>query len=337
MEIKYASLKDQKQWDNFVSQSASGSFLQSWFWGEFQASLGNKIYRIKITDKGKFIAAALMVKQKLPKNYCWLYSPRGPILGPQNWDLKIGQGLFQKIEKIVKKERAVFLKLEPQIEKKLKLKVPKKFLAAKSVQPENTQILNLKPSVEELLDKMHAKTRYNIRLAEKKAVQTRISKNTPEDIAKFFQIMEETAKRNRIKIFSQNHYQKLLDIFAKHGSAELFLAEYQNEVVAGIIVLYFGDYAYYLHGGSLYEYRNLMAPFLLQWRAILKAKKQGKKFYDFWGVAPSNEPRHKWAGITRFKKGFGGEEINFMGAYDLVYQPLLYKAYKMASAIKRSM
>jgi lipid II:glycine glycyltransferase (peptidoglycan interpeptide bridge formation enzyme) len=91
-----------------------------------------------------------------------------------------------------------------------------------------------------------------------------------------------------------------------------------------ILVTHFGEVATYLHGASSDDYREFMPNHLVQWEAILDAKRAGCTVYDFWGISPNDDPEHSWAGITRFKKGFGGETIHFVGAFDYAFSPLWY-------------
>lgn len=335
MEIKQANEQDKNRWNDFVIHSNHGSFLQSWQWGDFQASLGYKIFRFKITEGNKIIATALIIKQNLPYDRCYLYSPWGPVLGIQNWNLKIGQNLLEEIKHAANKENAIFLRFEPKIIKTLGIKIPFGFHKSHQVQPKNTLILNLEKKENEILAQMHHKARYNIKLALKKGVRIRISNNNQKDLDDFYDLLSETARKNKIKIFPNKHYQKLLEILGQSNMIKLFLAQHQDKIIAAIIVSYFGKEANYLHGASLYQARNLMAPHLLQWEAIREAKKRNCAQYDFWGVAPEGQPKHKWAGITRFKKGFGGEVKEFIGSLDLIYQPLWYQAYKIANFFRK--
>ncbi|MEA1937429.1 MAG: peptidoglycan bridge formation glycyltransferase FemA/FemB family protein, partial [Patescibacteria group bacterium] len=125
-------------------------------------------------------------------------------------------------------------------------------------------------------------------------------------------------------------------------TAKLYLAEYKNKTIAANIVLSFGDFCVYLHGASSSEYRNVMAPYLLQWQQILDAKKTGCRAYDFWGIENSqkfvkskvHKAKNSWSGITRFKKGFGGEERSYVGAYDLVFNWEKYYLYKVFKRIR---
>ncbi len=334
MQIIKAKANDKNKWNNFVKKSEYGSFLQSWEWGEFQKSLGHQIWRLIIEDREKILGVALIIKHDLPRGYSYLYCPRGPVLGIQNWDLQIGQKLATEISEIAQAEKAIFLRLEPKSTLSSGLKIPSQFKSAGQVQPKETLILNLEESEKKLLAQMHHKTRYNIRLAKKRGVQVRISNGDNKDIEIFCQLLSETAKRNKIKIFPKEHYLKLLKILGQAGMVKLFIAEYEKKPIAAIIVSFFGPEAVYLHGASQLQFRNLMAPHLLQWETIITAKKAGCRQYDFWGIAPANQPRHKWAGITRFKKGFSGQEQNYLGCLDLVYLPLWYPLYKIASQIK---
>jgi len=338
MEIKEASIEDKKRWNNFVLESPYGSFLQSWEWGDFQESLGNKVFRLQIIDKGQILGTMLLVKHRLPRNFSWLYSPRGPVWGLGNWDLKIGQSLRQYLATIARNEKAIFLKIEPKIEKRIShqnLKIPEKFIQSTSVQPENTLILDLEKSSAEILAQMHPKTRYNLKLSERKGVTCRISDNSPYDINAFYEILKETASKNKIKIFPFKHYQKLIKILSKENLVELFIAEYKKKPIAAVIASFFGSEASYLHGASLYNFRRLMAPHQLQWKVILEAKNRSCKKYDLWGIAPENQPNHKWAGITRFKKGFGGQVVQYLGGLDFVYLPFWYKIYKAGTFLRR--
>jgi lipid II:glycine glycyltransferase (peptidoglycan interpeptide bridge formation enzyme) len=112
------------------------------------------------------------------------------------------------------------------------------------------------------------------------------------------------------------------------NNLKLFIAEYEDRIIAANIVMFFGNRAVYLHGASSNECRNLMAPYLLQWEQIKEAKKQGCEIYDFWGI-----DEKKWPGVTRFKKGFGGEEIDYSGTFDFIFDKTWYEIYKIAKRI----
>lgn len=324
--------EDQKEkWDDFVKASPNSSLLQSFEWGKFQESLGRKIWRLALIDKEKWLASALIVKHNLPLDKSYLYCPQGPIFENLKFKIENLKLLFNKIKKIAKEEKAIFLRIDPAINiQNSEFNIQKLgfIKTKKEVQPKDTLILDITKGEKELLRQMHHKTRYNLRLAQRKGVKIRQSIDL-KDIDLFWDLMLETTKREGFKSHPKEYYRKQIEVLGKESLVRLFLAEYQDKVIAANIVSFFGNKATYLHGASLYQYREVMAPHLLQWQAILEAKKRSCKFYDFWGIAPQNQPNHPWAGITRFKKGFGGQEMHYLGAWDLVYQPLWYKLYNL--------
>ena len=211
------------------------------------------------------------------------------------------------------------------------------------IEPAQTLILDLNKGSEELLAEMHPKWRYNINLAQKKGVV--IKKITSRDadfdeyFEKFYQLLDKgTAERQKIKHHPKDYYYKQLTISSKHLSAELFVAEYDKKAVAANIVVFFGNRATYVHGATDNEHRALMAPHLLQWRQICEAKGRCLSEYDFWGIANEysfNKLKTTWAGITRFKKGFGGREMNYIGYFDWPISKIWYLIYRVAQRIRR--
>jgi len=308
---------NKEQWNQFVKEN-NGSFLQSWQWGEFQESINRKIWHIE-TERLK----GLIIKHDLPLKKNYLYCPYGPI----------GKGDFEEflkeINKIAKQEKSIFFKIEPGRNLNINGDSPFWGLSPSSnqIQPSKTIILDINQSEEYLLKQMNPKTRYNIRLAKKKGVKIEQS-NTQESLNTFLKLLKETAKRDKFFLHSEEYYRKMLNTLGKDGTIQLFLAKHRNKVVAANLVCFFNEMAVYLHGSSNYEYRQLMAPYLLQWQTILKAKEKGLRHYDFWGI---NEK--KWPGVTRFKKGFNGQEINHLGVFDLIYRPIWYIVYNLARKI----
>ena len=302
-------MSNREQWNQFVKQN-KGSFLQSWQWSQFKESLGQKVWRLQA---GGF--SCLIVKFNLSLGKSYLYCPRGPV----------GQGdfniLLDKVKEIAEQENSIFFKIEP--EKSLSLS--SEFIKSpKQVQPSKTVILDISRSEDELLNQMHKKTRYNIRLAQKKGITTEQS-NDKKSLSSFLKLLKETARRDKFFL----HYQKMMDVLGE-DMVRLFLAKYKNKVVAANLICFFNKAAIYLHGASDYEHRQLMAPYLLQWQIIQKAKEMGFKYYDFWGI-----DQDKWPGVTRFKRGFSGEEVNYPGTYDLVYKGFWYLLYKIARRVRK--
>lgn len=289
-----------------------GSILQSWAWGEFQQSLGHKIHRF---SGDNFICFGAEIPLTMNKKY--LYCPRGPV---GQTDLALAD-----LKKLENNRDLVFSRLEPF----QAVNLPH---AAKDIQPAHNWMLSLDKSEEELLIGMKPKTRYNINLAQRKGVVVRES--SLEDLLIFFELMMETASRNEFRLHPQNYYFQMWDHLAPQ-KLKLLLAFYQNVPVAGLLMSIYGSTATYLHGGSSQRFKDAMAPYVLHWEGIRLAKNLECTTYDFGGVAPvAHTEKHEWAGITRFKKSFGGFEVNYPGAYDLIYSPIWYNVYKNARKLK---
>lgn len=320
-EIK--TINDKTEWNNFLlsQPTQTGIFLQSAEWLDFQEIVGHKTWRLASVGEQKNISALCgLIEKNIKFGRKYFYLPRGPIekreLGNKDREL-----LVEKIVDIAKKENAIFLRLEPAA----KLQVTRyKLQEVSHVQPEHTLVLDLAKSEDELLSEMHEKTRYNIRLSEKKNLTLKDG-----NFKDFWKLMEETTKRDKFSAHSEKYYETMLREIRGNGKSEmkteLKMVYFENRPVAAAIIGYFGDTATYLHGASSHEYRNLMAPYLLHWEIIKEAKKIGYKYYDFWGI-----DEKKWPGVTRFKKGFGGFEINYPGAFDLSTSKFWYKLYNLA-------
>ncbi|MFA4873401.1 MAG: peptidoglycan bridge formation glycyltransferase FemA/FemB family protein [Patescibacteria group bacterium] len=215
-------------------------------------------------------------------------------------------------------------------------------ILTRQVPPRATLLIDLTKSEKELLNDMHEKTRYNIHLSVRKGVAAD-EVNPKDGFSIFWALMQDTAQRDKIGIHPRKYYEMMLQELNAPGEAQahLFIAKHQGKPLAAAILITCGDTATYLHGGSSSMDRNLMAPHLLQWKMIQFAKAQGMKWYDMWGISPQ-DTRYKtqdtkpdsWAGITRFKMGFGGEEKEGAGTYDVVVKQFLYKLLTLAQTAK---
>jgi lipid II:glycine glycyltransferase (peptidoglycan interpeptide bridge formation enzyme) len=202
-----------------------------------------------------------------------------------------------------------------------------------SVSPKTTLITSLEKSEEKLLSSFHQKTRYNINLAKRKGVKIEIAKAWELDIV--WPLFEETAKRDGFRLHDKKHYEELLKLKSNNLKVFLAVAFYENRPLAANIMVDFNGTRTYLHGASSNSNRNVMAPFLLHWELLTDAQAKGLKFYDWWGIASSDDPKDPWAGITRFKKGFGGETVRSPGTFDYVLKPSGYLIYKIIRCLKR--
>jgi lipid II:glycine glycyltransferase (peptidoglycan interpeptide bridge formation enzyme) len=210
-------------------------------------------------------------------------------------------------------------------------------------QPRRTILVDLSPGEAEVLGAMKSKTRYNVRLASRKGVK--VYQGSSDDVEIFNQLAAITGERNRFGVRSPEYHRAAYNLFAPHDQAALFLAEYEGQPLAGVMVFGLGCTAWYFYGASSNERRNLMAPYAVQWEAMRWARARGCTTYDLWGVPDEDEERLEsqftgrgdglW-GVYRFKRGFGGALWRSVGAWDRVYRPLRYRLYALALKLKQS-
>lgn len=303
-----------QDWNQRI-QAAEGSFLQSWPWGEFQEAMGKLVARFYVET-----VTAQFIVQPLYLNKTYVFSPYGPV------GTEAGAAtLLQLVQEVIAPEhKAIFWRHEGK---------PALFggHSVKEIHPHHTWLLDL-DNPETLLQGMKQKWRYNIRLAERKGVKIHTSQDS-KDVTKVYALLKSTAERQGISIHSEVYYKTMVEVLAKYNMIQLYLAEYQGNIIAGNIMIGFGNTMTYVHGGTDNEHRSVMAPHLLQWQAIMDAHQQCYKTYDFFGIAPPNiapnMPNHPWAGITRFKQGFGGRLVTHYGTFELPLQRMWYTAYKI--------
>ncbi len=321
--MKLELIKKKEIWQSFIKENEAG-ILQSWQWKDFQDSLNAKTYPFVLKENKEILLAALILKKDLIFNKSYLYIPRGPIFKnglSKDKKNEIFLSFIEKVKEKFQKDGVIFIKIEPR--NKLSSN-GYNIIKTKPRQPEETAILDLTPTEQEILQNMHSKKRYNIRLAKRKGVKTKKSKDV-KDLKIFLNLLDITTDREGFKGYSNNYYKKLLNL----KNVNLYLAFYKEKPVAAHIVSVFGKYGYYLHGASSREHRKVMAPHLLHFKIIQDLKEDGVKYYDFWGIDDK-----KWPGLTRFKMNFGCYRKKYLGTFDLILKPAWYLLYILASKIK---
>ena len=287
-------------------------------WADFQTAIGRKVWWVH--NEG---AVALTIKHDLPKGLCWLEIPRGPLFENK----KSLNQLLDEIKDLGKKEKAIFVRMSPF--EKLEIGHRTLDITKHDHQPETSLVIDLDQTEEDILSQMKPKGRYNIKVALKHGVTAKPSK----DIDVFYQLLEATGFRDHFGIHPKSYYEKILDTMPEN--AQLFLAEYQGEVIAGGLFVYLDEWGIYYYGASVSSYRNVMAPYLIQWEAIKEAKRRGCKHYDFLGIAPEGAEGHPWSGVTEFKKKFGGRIVHYPQAKEMILQPFWHLVYRIYKLIKK--
>jgi lipid II:glycine glycyltransferase (peptidoglycan interpeptide bridge formation enzyme) len=288
---------------------------QSWEWGEFRSQTATvaKVIRLGSFRNEKLQRTFQVFFHKVPATSKTIgYLPRSVM--PNSEELT-------ELEEICKKNRAVFLKIEPITNYSLQL--PEHvFVKGKPILPQHTFYVDLSKTEAELQAGLHEKTRYNIGLATRKGVVVREESNEA-GMETFIKILTETEKRQKFFSHNENYYRLMWKTMEKAKIIHVLNAYIGDKPTASIVLFKFNDFLYYPYGGSIYEFRNLMSPQLLHWEAIKLGKKLKCKTYDLWGSF-KNTPTEDdpWWGFYRLKAGLGGAPIDFPQTIDVVLSPL---------------
>jgi len=327
MKARLITYPDREIWNNFVASTSESPILQSFEWGEIKSHFGWQPIRIALEEGNKIVAAVSVLKREIPYlRHCLFYAPRGPVVDFSNRELL--EALLDAVEKEADKHHAIYLKIDPDVSEKeasilQTLHVLGFEKAPKQVQPRATMYLDLVPSLDEILMRFEEKTRYNVRLAEKKGVTIK-EDSSAGGLDIFHGLYRQTAERDRFLIHPLSYYQKIREYLLEKGMGKNFIAYHAGKPIGAVIVFCFGSKIWYMYGASASQHRNLMPNHLLHWEIIKWAKEKGYKTYDLWGIPAVPRPGHPLWGVYRFKKGFQGQVIKNIGAYDYPYSPLFY-------------
>jgi len=277
------------------------SFLQSNDWEEFQRAVGRETFRV---------LGALLISHRLPLKHHYLYCPR-----PR----AIEAAFENELEIFVRDRNAVFVKIDP-VDDYVSDSI--RAAPARSIQPQQTIFTDIAIPESEILRRMHEKTRYNIRLAERKGVSVSPMIGGFET---FFSLLAGTARRERFRLHEKRYYETLLSVSSGDFANRVFIAHHKGEPLAAALVNFYkpSGIATYLHGGSSSARRDSMASYLLHWEIIKEAARCNFSIYDLWGI-----DRARWPGLTRFKEGFRGAYITYPESVDIVFRPFVYLAYR---------
>lgn len=300
--------------------------LQTRLWGEFRANTG-----LRVINAGGVI---LTIHPVLHTSYTIGYLPKGP---------NINKKMLDKLWEIGKKENCIFIQLEPNVEKgKTKYNFKNLKTSAHPLFTRYNFILDLTQSEDELLKNMQPKTRYNIRLAQKKGVKV-TEDNSDDGFNEYLKLTEETTRRQRFYAHTPSYHRLMWETFkntqnkgADNFSPHLFLATYQGKVLTAWLLFVLDDTLYYPYGASTSENREVMASNLMMWEVIRFGKKMGLKKFDMWGAANVADPKPDdiYFGFHRFKQGYGPRHVEYVGSYDLVINEKLYAVFKIADRIR---
>jgi lipid II:glycine glycyltransferase (peptidoglycan interpeptide bridge formation enzyme) len=353
------------EWDHFVDAHPSGHVLQTSAWGALKSEYGWSAEWVGVRDesraqagtlvtigrdRGTLVAGALVLYRRLPLGFHLAYVPKGPIV---DWaDDRALTCLIAALHRRCRSRRAIMLKLEPDLWDDASL-VPwtsAGFVPSpQCIQPRRTIVVDLLADEDAILKRMKSKTRYNIRLSERKGVQ--VHEGGADEVAEFTGLMAVTSERNAFGVHVPDYYECAYTHHRRLDAVRLFLASVEDppglgrrQAIAGIMVFTCGQKAWYMYGASGNQHRNKMPAYALQWAGMRWAKARGCVSYDLYGIPDESEEtleaefgeRHDglW-GVYRFKRGFGGQVKRSIGALDYVYDKPLYWLYNRVLAMRR--
>ena len=325
MKYTVKTVENQTEWDEFVTAHPDANFLQSWDFYEFYFSRGFDIVRRGIYDENNQLVGVYAGEVEPAKRGRHLAIAGGPIFDWTNQEIK--NLIFSDMKQQAKKLKCTFVRVRPQLQntpenakifQQLGFRKAPMYLSV-----EFAGVLNLENSEEEILKNMRQRLRRALRKAEKN--QITIEKTSyPKAIHDFYQIELQTAKRHDFYAFSEDFLTKQFAAFAKNDEAVLYIAKLGDEILAENFMIFYGNEASYHYGVSSELGTKYSGAPLLHMEAMRDARKRGIKRYNFWGIVDENDTKHRFYGVSVFKRGFGVEELKYLEARDLVLDKISY-------------
>lgn len=321
--IRSVDSSQKKQWDTIANHP-----LQSWQWGEFREKMGIHVARI-----GKYKGVTLtdgwqVTFHTIPHTpYTVGYFPKGS---------KPTADMLRALQDIGRTYNAIYIQLEPDCqEKDTTIEVSDKFKPShRPMFTKHTFMLDCTKTESELLSSMHSKTRYNVGLARKRGVTVQ-EDNSPGAYNEYERLSDETTARQGFYAHNHTYHRTLWSLLYKAGIAHIFTAVYNRQTLAAWMVFSWKQRLYYPYGASSREHREVMAPSLLLWEIVRWAKAHGCTEFDLWGaLGPNPDTQDPWYGFHKFKQGYNPELVTYVGSFDLVIRPFLYRIFILADTVR---
>lgn len=336
MTIESKSITDKSEWESFLQKHPEANFLQSWYWGVFHAKLGKQIERLGFYQGSELVGVMSAVVEPARRGR-YLTVAGGPILDWNNTELI--KTFDRAVKETAIKHSCIFVRIRPQL---LDNEFSHTVFHSLGSRPspmhltaDLTSQIDLSPSEEELMGKIRKSTRYEIRQAQKLGIKITTSTD-PSEIDEFYEMQLATAKRHGFVPFSLAFLKEQFATFAAENLALLYKAEFEGKLLAEAFIIFYGTEATYHYGASTQDGRTYPGAYIIQWEAMREAKRRGLARYNLWGVAPESQKEHRFYGVSVFKRGFGGQEIQYLRAQDIVINKLKYSLnFAVESARKR--
>lgn len=324
--IRPANQEDKHHWDRIIHHP-----LQSWAWGEFRASMGVQVQRVVSTEGGEIVDGWQVTLHRIPMtNYTVGYFAKGPLPTME---------MISALTLYTKPNHTISIQIEPNLvySKTVYDQLPhsNRFIPShRALFTPYNFVIDLRQSEEDLMKKLHPKTRYNIKIAQKHNVSIQ-EDNSPAAFDQYISLSQETTARQGFYAHNSQYHRTMWRIMRQANIATMFTATYQHKTVAAWILFKWKNSLYYPYGASSREHRQVMAPTLLLWEIIRWAKQHNFSSFDLWGaLGPNPDQNDPWYGFHRFKEGFHPELIHSIGSFDYIINPVLYSGYTLADAIR---
>lgn len=306
--------EDIAAWNALTQTPKSGCFMQSSIWADFKELEGYQTFRYGVFDQERLVGGCIFYFYPRSHAANLLIAPGAPII-LTGFEAEVTPLVLEKAAELGKKVGAIALRIEPLIlEKPSYLR---DFVRAPiDLMPSETLLIDLRPTTAEILASMKPKGRYNIKLSQRHQVETQFTTDA-QSIPIFYDIFWETVKRQKFFGESYKFFINLCQTLFAADIAEVAFARWQGEVLATVLVIYWGDRATYLYGGRSTNHPHVMANYALHWAAMQRAKSKGCHFYDFYGF--TRDPQHSYAKFSQFKGQFGGRFVSTIGAHDYFF------------------
>lgn len=314
MEIRVDFFEDRKRWNNFLDEINYLSFLQDFEYGEIEKRLNREVLRLGIFKNNELIGVCQLIGYK-GKRGSGLVVHHGPVIKNEFFYDGL-QGILEFLKANNYHKKYDFLRINPietETEKEIFFEKLNFKLAPTYAVTENFWIKEIK-SDEEMLKEMEKNHRKQVLASLKKPFLEIEKTNSLEKFEIFWEIYQDLAKRKNFVPYSKEFIKNEYEIYAKENKALLFLGKVENKYLAGALIIFSHNSAFYHHSAS-YPIKEPLN-YKLQWEIIQESKLRGCKFYNFWGIARKETSDHPWYGLTKFKKGFGGNLIKLLPTID---------------------
>lgn len=336
--IRQFSETERDKWNAFITDEPTFGLFQSWEWGEFKEKMDWKPFRIAAEENGRIVACAQMLVKTLPFDLGSVaYVPRGPLC---DWrDPQTVADLLAALHRIAREHKAVYLKIEPPIlrtpENDQVLREYSFRLSRNNNQPRNTIVVKLDQDIDTLFSRLPKNTRYHINRAIRENISVTVGGR--ETLPNFLELVYLTGRREKFPVHKDFYYELMWETLSQSNLIVILAAWHDEQIISVLLVNHFGPHAALIQGGSISHSKKLHPNYLLVWEAMKWAKTVGCITLDLWGIPDDAEGSLEkdketmrrrtdglW-GVYCFKSGFSSNVVPYVGAYDYVYAPVLYK------------